>query len=123
MLASDDNQYIDHMLDKYEHFIELNFEPDVPLHRSRPHSYLHNNTVQYSDNILQSDPIGWYKRDVLVTGEPTAAGFYEEYPHMVGAWVYTDMFGNDEFDYSEEKQYIPSGDMEEVKKQLDDASK
>ena len=50
MLASDDPKYVDAMLDKYEHYIEMNFQPDFPLHRSRPHSLLHGQTIQYTDS-------------------------------------------------------------------------
>ena len=70
------------MIEKYELFIQDNFEVDFPLHVSRPHSNLHHKFLTYSDSQLSSDPIGYYSKDKLVTGEPLGTGFYEEYPNM-----------------------------------------
>lgn len=91
---SEDEREVNAMLEKYELFIEKNFEPDFPLHESRPHSNLHGKFLIYSDSQLASDHIGYYSKDRLVTGEPTGAGFYEEYPHMTGSWVYQSLYTN-----------------------------
>ena len=108
---------------KYEKFIADNFEPDFPLHESRPHSNLNGKLILYQDNMLASDPIGYYSKDVLISGEPTGVGYYEEYPHMTGSWVYTSVFHNDDFDYNEEKPFIAELNKEATREALDDASR
>lgn len=75
------------MLEKYELFIEENFEPYAAMHESRPHSNLWGKMLMYNNTSLQTDHIGYYK-PVLVTGEPSTVHFHEQYPHMVTAWVY-----------------------------------
>ena len=51
------------------------------MHESRPHSNLWGKMVLWHDNLLESDPIGFYSGKVLVNSEPTAGHFHEEYPH------------------------------------------
>ena len=89
------------MLEKYEHYISENFEPYAAMHESRPHSNLWGKMVLWSDTTLNSDPIGYYSKDVLVTAEPTAGHFHEEYPHQIGAWMYDEHYNNTEFDYND----------------------
>lgn len=58
--ASNDDREVNTMLEKYELFIENNFEPDHPLHESRPHSNLHGKLLLYSDTQLATDHIGYF---------------------------------------------------------------
>lgn len=120
---STDDKEVNAMLEKYELFIEKNFEPDFPLHESRPHSNLHGKLLLYNDEQLGTDHIGYYSKERLVTGEPTGAGFYEEYPHMTGSWVYNSMYENESFDYSEPEANKTLIDRETAKAQLDDLHK
>ena len=121
---STDPVEIDAMLQKYETFIEDHFEPDFAQHKSRPHGDQHGKLLSYSDHQFEADPIGYYSKKMLVSGEPSQAGFYEEYPNMTGSWMYTTSFTNDNFDYSDDtKAYDTSLGPEEMKQKLDDAHK
>ena len=82
ILNSNDQWLINITLEKYELYIQDHFEPDFPLHVSRPHSNMHQKMIIYSDSQLASDPIGYYSKDRLVTGERLESGFNEEYPNM-----------------------------------------
>ena len=68
------------MLEKYELFIEHNFEPYASMHESRPHSNLWGKMLIYNQTALDTDHIGYYK-PVLTMGAPTPVQFNEEYPH------------------------------------------
>lgn len=67
---SKDQKEISLMLEKYELFIEHNFEPYSAMHESRPHSNLWGKLLIYGPDALATDHIGYYK-PVLVNGEPT----------------------------------------------------
>ena len=76
LLNSNDEKEIDTMLEKYELFIEDNFDPYAAMHESRQHSNLWGKLLIYSQEALQTDHIGYYK-PVLISGEPTSAAFNE----------------------------------------------
>ena len=62
--------------------------------------------VLWGDKALATDHFGYYK-PVLVHGEPSKADFTEQYPHMVGAWVYDHQYLNAEFNYNDlESEYL-----------------
>ena len=112
------------MLEKYEVFIERNYEPDFPLHKSRPHGDNHGKVLNFSDKQVEGDPIGYYSKDKLMTGEPTGVGFYEEYPNMTGSWIYNTVTTNEHFDYTDDiNDYKPSLGQDEFKEKLDDQHK
>ena len=129
LLNSTDEKEIDIMLEKYELFIEDNFEPYAAMHESRQHSNLWGKLLIYSNEALETDHIGYYK-PVLLNGEPTTASFNEQYPHLVTAWVYDHKYLNADFDYTDtEKVYVDTqlkGEKstlspESIKEQLDQA--
>ena len=121
---SKDTVAIDAMLDKYEFFIEEHFEPDFPLHKSRPHADNHGKVLNWTDEHIATDPIGYYSQDKLVSGEPTGVGFYEEYPNMTGGWVYTTHTSNEDFDYTDDiNDYKPKIGQEDFRQKLDDQHK
>mmetsp|Transcript_34409 Transcript_34409/g.33610 ORF Transcript_34409/g.33610 Transcript_34409/m.33610 type:complete len:118 (-) Transcript_34409:41-394(-) len=94
------------MLEKYEMFIEHNFEPYAPMHECRPHSNLWGKHLIYGPTALASDHIGYYK-PVPLHEAPSDVHFHEEYPHMVTAWVYDEKFLSDDFNYEDlEKEYV-----------------
>ena len=126
---SNDEKEISVMLDKYELFIEQNFEPYAAMHESRQHSNLWGKMLLYSNKALQTDHIGYYK-PVLMHGEPTTVMFNEQYPHMVTAWMYDEKFLNDDFKYEDtEKEYLMNDPKRmtetcvDIKEQLDEAHK
>ena len=125
---SKDEQEVNVMLDKYEHFIERYFEPYAAMHESRPHSNLWGKNLLFNDTALQTDQIGYYK-PVSVTGEPTSVHFLEQYPHMVTAWVYDHKYLSDDFNYDDlEKKYLDdqtktTQNIGDLKQQLDEAHK
>lgn len=75
---------------------------------------------------MDTDHIGYYS-PVLVTGEPTSVHFYEQYPHMVTAWVYDHKYLSDDFNYADlEKEYLDKQSKEkispqDIKERLDQA--
>ena len=72
----------------------------------RQHSNLWGKMVLWGDKALATDHFGYYK-PVLVHGEPSKADFTEQYPHMVGAWVYDHQYLNAEFNYNDlESEYL-----------------
>ena len=85
--ADADPKLIELTLEKYELYIEKYFEPYAAMHDCRQHSNLCGKMVLWGDKALATDHYGYYK-PVLVHGEPKHADFTEQYPHMVGAWVY-----------------------------------
>ena len=89
------------MLEKYEHYIEQTFEPYAAMHESRQHSNLWGKMVLWGDEALKTDHVGYYSKNVLINGEPTSGHYHEEYPHMVGAWMYNSEFLNPEFNYED----------------------
>jgi hypothetical protein len=111
------------MLEKYEHFIEEHYESYAPMHESRPHSNLSGKHVLYGDEMLQSDPIGFYK-PLPVHGEPTELHYHEQYPHMGGAWVYDNHYMQEDFNYEDlEAQYMEkqtSLSAEAMKEKMDE---
>ena len=124
LLNSDDPLYYDAMVEKYELLIESLFEPDASLNPSRPYSNLNGKLVLYGNDVLQSDPIGYYSKNKLVTGKPTGVGFYEEYPDQANAWVYEELELNDDFDYTDDELgYKTEGSRDAIKKHLDDLNK
>ena len=54
-----------------------------------------------------------------LTGKPTGAGFFEEFPHATQSWVYTSTTTNDNFDYKEDKNKPSALSREAVKEALD----
>ena len=112
-------------LEKYEFFIEQNFEPYATMHECRPHSNLHGKMLLYSDEALSTDYIGYYK-PIPMHGEPTTVHYHEEYPHAVGAWIYNHHYISDDFDYSDtESEYLrnQTGTQATIKEQLDQVHK
>ena len=98
---STDEKEVDAMLDKYEHFISENFEPYAAMHESRQHSNLWGKMVLWGDDALASDHVGFYSKNVLLHEAPTAGHFHEQYPHMVGAWMYDNQYMNTDFNYED----------------------
>ena len=49
ILESKNRREIDLMLEKYERYIENYFEPDFPLHHSRPHSPMYGKHTIFTD--------------------------------------------------------------------------
>ena len=93
-------------LEKYELYIQKYFEPYVAMHDSRQHSNLWGKMVLWGDEALATDHFGYYK-PIKVHGEPTQVEFTEQYPHMVGAWVYDHQYLNAEFNYADlESEYL-----------------
>eukprot|EP00347_Sterkiella_histriomuscorum_P019632 403340883 len=124
ILNSKDETEISIMLEKYELYIEQQFEQYAAMHDSREHSNLWGKHLVYTDTALQTDHFGYYK-PVLLSGEPTTVHFHEQYPHMVGAWVYDNQFTDENFNYEDlEAQYLrkqktTTTDPQTVKQQLD----
>lgn len=87
ILKSKDEKEIQIMLDKYEFYIEEQFEPYAAMHESRPHSNLWGKMLIYGNAALQTDHIGYYK-PVMLNQEPSSVHFHEQYPHMITGWVY-----------------------------------
>ena len=97
---------IDHMLAKYEDYIQRHFDPYVSMHESRQHSNLWGKMVLWGDEALQTDHVGYYSKNRLINEQPTAGHFHEEYPHQIQAWVYDHEYLNTEFNYEDlEKKY------------------
>ena len=110
------------MLEKYEIFIANYFEPDFPLHHSRPHSPMYGKLNIFTDTQLASDPIGYYSQNKLISGQPMGAGFHEEYPNSSHSWYYESYFTDPTFDYKyTENNYKTSDSKEEFKKKLDES--
>ena len=78
------------MIEKYEVFIQDNFEPYAAMHESRTHSNLWGKMVLWGDECLATDHVGYYSKNRLISEAPTSAHFHEEYPHQVQAWMYTE---------------------------------
>ena len=89
------------MLDKYEHFIEMHFEPYIAMHESRAHSNLWVKMVLWGDDALKTDYVGFYSKNNLVNSTPTAGHFHEQYPHQVQAWMYDENYINTDFNYDD----------------------
>ena len=89
------------MLEKYEYYIEENFEPYAALHGSRQHSNLWGKHTLWGDKMLMTDHIGFYSKNVLINGKPSSGHYHEQYPHMIGAWQYDSKFLNDDFNYED----------------------
>ena len=87
------------MIEKYELFIEQNFEPYAAMHESRQHSNLWGKMVLWQDEALMTDHIGFYSQNQLVNPLPSSGNFHEEYPHHSQAWMYDDLYVNQEFNY------------------------
>ena len=51
--------------------------------------------------MLATDHVGFYSKNVLVNSTPSASNFHEEYPHMVQAWMYSDLYLNEDFNYED----------------------
>ena len=101
-----DPKLVELTLEKYELYIERHFEPYAAMHECRPHSNLWGKHVLWGDEALATDHIGFYQ-PVLAHGEPSQVAFHEEYPHMVSAWVYDEMYLDAEFNYNDvEGQYL-----------------
>lgn len=125
MAENADPKDVEMTLDKYEDFIEKEFEPYAAMHECRQHSNLWGKNVLWGDEALATDHFGFYK-PVLVHGEPKHADFYEQYPHMVGAWIYDHQYLNADFNYEDlENEYMrsQSGSAAETKQQLDELHK
>lgn len=106
--ADADAKDIELTLEKYELYIEKYFEPYAAMHECRTHSNLWGKMVLWGDKALDTDHFGYYK-PVLVHGKPTETEFNEQYPHMVGAWVYDHQYLNAEFNYNDlESDYLRS---------------
>lgn len=106
IINSSDEQEINAMLEKYELYIEDQFEQYAAMHDSREHSNLWGKHLIYSEEALQTDHIGYYK-PVLLTGEPTSVHFHEQYPHMTTAWVYDNLYTDENFNYEDlERSYL-----------------
>ena len=106
MAADADPKDIELTLLKYEDFVEAEFEPYAAMHPSRQHSNLWGKNVLWGDAALATDHFGYYK-PVLVHGEPKDNDFYEQYPHMIGAWIYDHQYLNADFDYADlESEYM-----------------
>ena len=101
-----DSKDIELTLEKYELYIEKYFEPYAAMHECRQHSNLWGKMVLWGDKALATDHFGYYK-PVLVHGKPTEVDFTEQYPHMVGAWVYDHQYLDAEFNYNDlESEYL-----------------
>ena len=126
ILNTQNEKEIQWMLEKYEDFIEKNFEPYASMHECRPHSNLWGKMLIYNQTALDTDHIGYYK-PVLVNGKPSDVQFNEEYPHQVTGWVYDHQYLDAEFNYEDlEKEYQEqeeksSSSAESLKSQLDQA--
>ena len=107
ILAPDaDQKEVDMMIEKYELYIESAFEPYAAMHECRQHSNLWGKMVLWGDEALMTDHYGYYK-PVGVSPTPNIADFTEQYPHMVGAWVYDHQYLNQDFDYNDlESEYL-----------------
>lgn len=106
--ANADAKDIELTLEKYELYIEKYFEPYAAMHECRTHSNLWGKMVLWGDKALETDHFGYYK-PVLVHGKPTETEFNEQYPHMIGAWVYDHQYLNAEFNYNDlESDYLRS---------------
>jgi len=81
IFSNPDSEEVQAMLDKYEYFIESNFEPYAAMHESRQHSNLWGKMVLWGDDALKTDHVGFYSKNVLINAEPTAGHFHEQYPH------------------------------------------
>ena len=104
--ADADAKDIDLTIEKYEQYIEDAFEPYAAMHECRQHSNLWGKMVLWGDKALETDHVGFYK-PVLLHGEPKIGDFTEQYPHMVGAWVYDHQYLNSEFNYDDlESDYM-----------------
>ena len=117
-----DQKLVGLTLEKYERFIEENFEPYAAMHECRAHSNLHGKLLTYGDEALATDHIGFYK-PLPLHGVPTDVHFHEEYPHVVGAWIYNHHYMSDDFNYEDlETQYMANqpGTQTSVREQLDD---
>ena len=102
-----DPKDIELTLEKYEFFIEQNFEPYAAMHSCRPHSNLWGKDVLWGDEALNTDHIGFYSGTVKAFGEPTGDNYHEQYPHMVSAWVYDHQYLDAEFNYEDlERKYL-----------------
>ena len=124
------HEEIEAMLDKYEFFIQENFEPYAAMHESRQHSNLWGKMVLWGDDALTTDHVGYYSKDVLINAPPSAGHYHEEYPHQVGAWMYNEKYLNEDFNYEDmeakwsQQQANQSNDSPDVlKKELDEAHK
>ena len=82
ILNSKDEREISAMIEKYELFIERNFESYAAMHECRQHSNLWGKMLIYNQKALDTDHIGFYS-PVLMHGTPTDVHFNEQYPHMV----------------------------------------
>ena len=101
-----DPKLVELTLEKYELYMEKYFEPYAAMHECRPHSNLWGKHVLWGDAALATDHFGYYS-PVLAHGEPTQVAFHEEYPHMVSAWMYDEMYLDAEFNYDDlEAQYL-----------------
>jgi len=89
------------MLEKYEFFVQENFEPYAAMHESRQHSNLWGKMVLWGDEALATDHVGYYSKNVLLNSAPSAGHYHEEYPHQIGAWLYDEKYLNDEFNYED----------------------
>jgi hypothetical protein len=107
ILAEDaDPKDIELTLEKYELYIEKYFEPYAAMHECRQHSNLWGKMVLWGDKALDTDHFGYYK-PVLVHGEATETEFNEQYPHIVGMWVYDHQYLDSEFNYDDlESEYL-----------------
>ena len=64
------------MLEKYETYVERQFEPYAAMHASRPHSNLWGKDLVFNDAALQTDHVGYYK-ELPINGIPTEVHFHE----------------------------------------------
>ena len=53
-------------LEKYEFFVQENFEPYAAMHESRQHSNLWGKMVLWGDEALATDHVGYYSKNVLL---------------------------------------------------------
>ena len=126
ILAADaDPKLVELTIEKYEKFIEENFEPYAAMHECRQHSNLWGKHVLWGDKALMTDNIGYYSGNVKAFGTPSAGNYHEEYPHMVSAWVYDHQYLDSEFNYEDmeqkylQKQSRDSETASEAKARLD----
>ena len=116
------------MIEKYELYIENHFEPYAAMHECRQHSNLWGKMVLWGDKALMTDHFGYYS-PVKAFGTPSQSNYHEEYPHMVGAWIYDHQYLDASFNYQDlENQYLTASlkngeTATEVKAQLDAAHK
>ena len=108
ILAADaDQKDIELTLEKYELYIEKNFDPYASMHECRKYSNLWGKMVLWGDEALNTDPFGYYSQNVPVYGAPSEVDYHEEYPHMVTGWLYDHQYLDVEFDYNDlEQQYL-----------------